>query len=56
MLAAQLADLLARVVANERALEQINGALPKEAARLRGAELIARDLQSFETGVHSYQG
>jgi hypothetical protein len=51
-LAAQLVDLMARVAANDREIEQVNGALPSDAGSLRGAELIARGLQSFEIDVH----
>jgi hypothetical protein len=47
-LAAQLADLMARIFASDREIEHINArALPAEAERLLVAELVARGLRGF---------
>jgi hypothetical protein len=44
----KLAELLLRIVANDREVEYINGhALPSGAERLLVAELIARNLEGF---------
>jgi hypothetical protein len=46
--AARLAELLARIVANDQAINQINAhALPRERGRLLSAELVARDLPGW---------
>ena|ERR1700730_5592348 len=46
--AQKLAELLPRIVANDREIEYINGhALPSGAGRLLVAELIARGLEGF---------
>jgi hypothetical protein len=47
-IAAQLADLLTRIDANDREIEHINAhALPSGAERLLVAELVARGLEGF---------
>jgi hypothetical protein len=49
--AKQLADLLARIAANNHELDHVNkNALPKGAGRLLEAELIARDLPGWVQG------
>jgi hypothetical protein len=46
--AARLAELLARIVANDREVEHLNAhALPRNHGRLLGAELVARGLEGF---------
>jgi hypothetical protein len=56
-LAAQLADLLARVEANDRQVVFINAnALPSGANRLLLAELVARGLQGFVTNSRETPG
>jgi hypothetical protein len=43
-----VADLLARIDANDRLIEYINtSARPRDAARLLGTELVARELDGF---------
>jgi hypothetical protein len=50
--AARLADLVTRIDANDREVEEFNmRALPSGAARLPTAELVARDLKGFNDGV-----
>lgn len=50
-LAKRLAQIVERLSKNDQAIEQINNhALPSRASKLRSAELIARDLQSFSPG------
>src|SRR5262249_49347332 len=47
-IAARLADLLVRIVANDAEIERINAhALPRERGRLLSAELVARDLAGW---------
>lgn len=43
----KLADLLTRIVENDRTVEYINSRLPKGAGRLLVAELVARGLTGF---------
>jgi hypothetical protein len=52
---AQLADLMARIAANDREIEYINAyALPESEPRLLVAELVARDLPGWvENSVHA---
>jgi hypothetical protein len=53
-LAAQLAQLMSRIDANDHTIERINRkALPLRMESLVGAELIARDLRSFLDGAHN---
>lgn len=48
----RLADVLARIEANDRELERINGReLPDNAATLRSAEMIARGLKTLVDGT-----
>lgn len=52
--AAQLADLMSRVAANDRMIEYVQAAaLPRGASLLRSAELVARELPSFTAGIHT---
>jgi hypothetical protein len=46
-LAAKLADLAARVAANDAAIERVNQKLPDGATWIAGAEMIARQIQNF---------
>jgi hypothetical protein len=44
----QLGELIAKIEANDREIDYLNSqALPKGAARLRSAELIAREIEAF---------
>jgi hypothetical protein len=43
----QLADLAARIAANDAVIERINRKLPKDATWIAGAELVARKLRNF---------
>jgi len=47
---AKLADLAARVAANDAVIERVNQKLPDGATWIAGAELIARQLKSFFDG------
>jgi hypothetical protein len=48
----RIANLMARIEANDREIERINThASPEGAARMRGAELVARGLGGFSSGV-----
>ena len=50
--AARVANLAARIDANDRDIERINTrARPNGSAWLRGAELVARDLRGFNDGT-----
>jgi hypothetical protein len=49
-LAAKLVDLLTRLSASDAEVQIVNSQLPSGASPLRGAELVARDLESFERG------
>jgi hypothetical protein len=52
--AQKLAELLPRVVANDREIDSINShALPKGAERLLVAELKARGLQAILNGIEA---
>jgi hypothetical protein len=49
---ARVTDLIARIEANDREIERINThAIPEGAARVRVAELVARGLNGFTSGV-----
>ena len=50
-LAEKLADLAARIAANDAIIERINCKLPKDATWIAGAELVARKLRSFFDGT-----
>jgi hypothetical protein len=48
----RLANLMARIEANDREIERINThASPEGAARMRGSELVARGLNGFVSGI-----
>ena len=49
-LAAKLADLAARVAANDATIERVNQKLPDGAKWLANAELVARQLSNFFDG------
>jgi hypothetical protein len=49
-LAAQLAELLGRIAANDREIERVNTKLPSGKGALPGAELAARGLKNFQAG------
>jgi hypothetical protein len=55
-LAEKLADLGARVAANDAAIERVNQRQPDGAPWLTGAELIARELNSFSTAQPTFRG
>jgi hypothetical protein len=53
-MAAQLADLLARLTASDSAIERVNAALPNGGRHLALAELSARELSGFRPdGLHT---
>jgi hypothetical protein len=50
--ASQLANLIARIDANDRQIEHLNAsALPRGSLRLDGAELVARGLAAYSPGL-----
>jgi hypothetical protein len=55
-LAEKLADLGARVAANDAAIERVNQRQPDGAPWLTGAELVARELNSFSTAQPTFRG